>query len=138
MIGWVHQMCRSWGGQKRGLARESVAPSLWERIENGWSIAAAANQAVRPGYPEALTGEALLVANAIRRAIEARQLAERHVIALYLHYVERAPTKQKIEASGLKRKGYYRRVHGAHQILKPLLPQPHPAAGHNLVDTAAA
>jgi hypothetical protein len=113
LIDWVDAKCRTWGFERRKLrrARAPHSPRLDEPIGHG----------IAPEPTEGLTGDALLVAVAIRRALEHHSLTLRQHAALYLHYDDRfrrIPARCKYADLSLRsRQGYYYLLSRAHKAI---------------------
>lgn len=117
MIDWVDEFAREWGRQKRRFDSDQLVPSVWGRIKDGWSIAAAAGGERRTPR-EVLTGDALTISVAIRHAIEQHWLTEFQHTALHLHYVTKGKVKQKMAFLHVDRHVYYDTLHEAHDALR--------------------
>lgn len=125
MIDWVNQLCKEWGDARYYIDNCNAAPaSIWGRINEGWSIAAADSMR-RPDPPEVMVHGALAVSIAIKRAIEAKSITERQFKVMYVHYVERASTKRKMDAVNLSKKRYYEIIHRLHRVIRRHLPAEH-------------
>lgn len=125
MIDWINAYCREWGDARYYIDNCNASPtSVWGRINEGWSIAAADSMR-RPDPPEVMLNGALAVSIAIKKAIEANVLTERQFRVLYVHYVERASTKRKMDAVGLSKKRYYEILHKLHRVIRRYLPEEH-------------
>jgi hypothetical protein len=114
LIDWLDAKLKDWGHDRRRLRQsrypQSVASRLDEPIGYGGS----------PEPIEGLTGNALLVSVAIRRALESRRLSYKQHAALYLHYDERhkrKPAKVKCQELNVCRDRYYEIIAQAHRRL---------------------
>lgn len=118
MIDWINDLCRQWGDARYRIDNCKTPPtSIFGRIKDGWSIAAAQGQQ-RPDPPEVMLDGALMVSVAIRKAISSGELREREFQTLYVHYADRAPAKRKAYALRISRKRYYEIIHRCHRVLR--------------------
>lgn len=110
MINWVDAACKEWGRAQYwllfGKGGFPTRTMLGKLIEEG-VVGASCNQFTMT-YPEVLTGENLVTANAIKTLSE----VPRNVTTV--HYVIRMPAKQKYPKLGMTRWAYYDALSEAH------------------------
>lgn len=114
LIDWIDARCRTWGHDRRRLRRAQYPPSTAGRLDEPIGYG------TPPEPLEGLTGDALYVAVAIRRALEGRSLSLRQHAALYLHYDDRyrrVPAKAKCKELGVSRDTYYHALAQAHRVI---------------------
>jgi hypothetical protein len=122
LIDYIDALCKEWGATRYFIDNGKNGPkSIFGRMGEGWSIAAA-DPAQRPDPPEVMLNGALAVSIAIKKAISDKKLTERAFQVLYVHYVERAPTKRKIYTVKLSKKRYYELLHRSHRVIRWHLP----------------
>ncbi len=137
LIDWVHEKCRCWGSARHFIDHGVYgAKSIFGRLNDGWSIAAADSHR-RPDPPEVMLDDALEISIAIKKAIAAKRLTERQFQVLYVHYVELDATKRKLDTLKLSRKRYYDIIHRVHRILRWHLPL-RGCVGDKIAETKAA
>lgn len=110
MINWVHAVCKEWGKAqhwlmfgRRGFGSRTMLGKL---IDEG-VVGAASNQYTRE-FPEVLTGENLIVANAIKT------LPEWPRAIVSVHYVIRLPAYKKYQRLEIPRSTYYEILSQSH------------------------
>lgn len=128
MIDWVDAYCKAWGKQRAALAAHTIKPlpSVFGKMMDGWSIAAASSG--KPSQPVhgALTGNALIIHVAVQRAIEARRFPERLYLTLCAHYLVDGKVEWKARKLGISVVGYYRLLHRLHVRLARFIDTPAP------------
>ena len=112
---WVQEMCRRWaraklriwnGGDGKGHEDGWPASSIAGRIrEEGEG---SGQGPLRQHYAEVMVGEALIVA----RAIEGMAFGQR--LCLHLHYLTKAPVREKAKFVGISPAGYWSLLGVAH------------------------
>ena len=127
MIDWVDWKCKQWGRAKRHILNGTTSgpKSIFGKIKEGWSIAAAEGQE-RPDPQEVMLGDALQAAIAVRLASEAGSLSEHHHDLLFCHYVINCKPAIKRKQFGLSKSAYYDHLSAAHTAIKPWFPPESP------------
>lgn len=109
MIAWVNEALKDWGRAQFWLMfKGNGFPSrtmLGKLLEEG-AVGAATNQYTRE-FPEVLTGDNLMVANAVKT------LPEYPRALVSVHYVLRLPARDKWRQIGIDRQMYYDVLSGA-------------------------
>jgi hypothetical protein len=110
MISWVNAVCKEWGRAqywllfgKGGFPTRTILGKLMEE-----GVVGAACSQFTMEYPEVLTGDNLVVANAIKTLSE----VPRSVVTV--HYVFRMPTRLKYAKLGMGRTSYYDTLNLSH------------------------
>lgn len=110
MIPWVNQLCKDWGRAQHWIWFGGVGlpprTMLGKLIEEG--VVGAAFSSFTMQYPEVLTGDNLLVANAVKT------LPETPRTVITVHYVLHVPTKLKYSKLKMTRHSYYATLSAAH------------------------
>jgi hypothetical protein len=126
MIGWVNEACKAWGrAQYWVLYGYNGWPSrtlLGKMIDEG-IVGAAVGQWVRE-FPEVLTGQNLLTANAVKR------LGEESRTLVTVHYVIKGHARHKCRVIHMAPRTYYAKLDAVHYQLAILIDQVGPVA-HN-------
>lgn len=109
---------RSWGRAKRKLNGAPPPKSIFGRISDEGNVGAAIRGKL-PDPPEVMLKDALIIARAIRAAIDARTLNYDQNQALHMHYVAWGPISKKIKRLKLKRYEYFSLLNGAKAAVEP-------------------
>lgn len=115
---WVDAKLRLWGYAKRRLlqAQERYPESFAGRLVEEGPGASLGHQGGSRDV-EVFTGDALEVALAIHRSLEARKLTDRQLEVLTVHYIVKGPVKRKAPALDLCVSRYYELLGIAHRHL---------------------
>ena len=117
----LEESLRAWGAAKRKILGIPNQPrSIFGRISEEGSVGAAI-RGKTPDPPEVLLHTALIVARAIRTAIDDHTLPYHAHETLTAHYVYRGPPRIKAVRLGIKPKVYYERLNQAKGILAPYI-----------------
>lgn len=117
----LEESLRQWGRAKRKLMGIPPQPrSIFGRIQDEGSVGAAI-RGEPPDPPEVMLNIALIVARAIRQAIDDHALPYHPYEVLTAHYVLRGPTQRKAERLNITRAVFYQRLNMARAILGPYI-----------------
>lgn len=119
LIDWVDAKLRTWGFDRRRLRRSKYPPSPAGRADQPIGYGG------EPEPMEVLTGDALLVGTAIKRALEDHAMPIKYHAVLYLHYDDRyrrMPAAKKCRELSVGRQGYYHILAQAHRKIDAYWP----------------